>query len=165
MIKIAKQHKPKINHAAKTGLERGRELSTRAGNALTRFMPIATKDKSEANAVAFSSPSHWAFLAADVVADDKKVTVRLEAPGMRREDFNVELNGNVLTVRGEKRIDRESGWGSCRVEQCAYGSFLRKVVLPVSVKANKTKASYQDGVLRIELLKTTPAQPIETKVS
>ena len=131
MTKIAKQHKPKTNHAAKTGLERGRELSTRAGNALTHFMPTATEDKSEASAVAFSSPNHWAFLAADVVAGAKKVTVRLEAPGMRREDFNVELSGDVLTVQGEKRIDREIGLGQlssramCLRQLSAQGGFAR----------------------------------------
>jgi HSP20 family protein len=60
----------------------------------------------------------------------------------------------VLTVWGEKRVDREATEGRWRVVQCAYGSFRRDVALPVSVKADKTKASYRDGVLRIELPKS-----------
>ena len=92
-------------------------------------------------------------MAADVFDDDDKVIVRIEAPGMRREDFNVELDGDLLTVRGEKQLDKEASSGRYSVVQCAYGSFRRDVALPVSVKPDKTKASYRDGVLRIELLK------------
>ena len=50
-------------------------------------------------------------MAADVFDDADKVIVRIEAPGMRREDFNVEVNGDVLTVWGEKRIDSEATEG------------------------------------------------------
>ena len=97
-------------------------------------------------------------MAADVLDNADDVIVRIEAPGMRREDFNVELNGDVLTVWGEKRIDREATAGHLRVAQCAYGSFRRDVALPVSVQADKTKASYRDGVLRIELRKSDEAR-------
>ena len=100
----------------------------------------------------------WAFIASDVFDDDDKVIVRLEAPGMRREDFNIELHGDTLTVWGEKRSDREVSRGRYSVVQCAYGSFRRDVVLPVSVKAEKTKATYRDGVLRIELPKADGAR-------
>ena len=95
----------------------------------------------------------WAFMAADVFDDDDKVIVRIEAPGMRREDFNVELHGDLLTVWGEKQFDKEARSGRYSVVQCAYGSFRRDVALLASVKPDKTKASYRDGVLRIELPK------------
>jgi HSP20 family protein len=101
----------------------------------------------------------WAFLAADVFESADKVIVRIEAPGMRREDFNVALNGDVLTVSGEKRIDREVAEGQWRVVQSAYGNFRRNVPLPTAVQADKTKASYRDGVLRIELPKANEARP------
>ena len=67
-------------------------------------------------------------------------------------------NGDLLTVWGDKRIDREATEGRWRVVQCAYGSFRRSVALPVSVKADKTQASYRDGVLRIELPKSDEAR-------
>jgi HSP20 family protein len=103
-------------------------------------------------------------MAADVFDDADRLIVRIEAPGMRREDFDVELNGDVLTVRGEKRIDHEAGEGRWRVVQCAYGSFRRDVVLPVSVKADKPRASYRDGVLRIELPKSDEARVLQVAV-
>lgn len=101
----------------------------------------------------------WAFLAADVFESTDKVIVRIEAPGMKREDFNVSLNGDVLTVWGEKRVDREVAEGQWRVLQSAYGNFRREVSLPAAVQGDKTKARYRDGVLRIELPKADEARP------
>ena len=96
-------------------------------------------------------------MAADVFDYPDKLIVRIEAPGMRREDFNVDLHGELLTVWGEKRIDHEATGSRWWVVQCAYGSFRREVALPVPVKADKTKASYREGVLRIELPKSDEA--------
>ena len=154
------QLKEGIEHALESLSEGWRELSQRATGALTRFKPpSAADDDGGAAASRDDLPimSSWAFMAADVFEADDKVVVRLEAPGMRRDDFNVELHGDVLSVRGEKRLERESGGGHYRVVQCAYGSFRREVVLPVPVQADKTRASYRDGVLRIELPKAEGA--------
>ena len=93
-------------------------------------------------------------MAADVFDDADKVIVRIEVPGMRREDFDVELHGDLLTVRGEKQFEKQASVGRYSVMQCAYGSFRRDVVLPTSVKPDHTKATYRDGVLRIELPKS-----------
>jgi HSP20 family protein len=171
MTKLAEQLKQGADQAWESLWEGWRELGARASGALTRFWPVsdraaATGDsagRSASSAGAASSDSlprltRWAFMAADVFDDAEKVVVRIEAPGMRREDFNVELSGNVLTVWGEKRIDREATDGRWRVVQCAYGSFRRDVSLPVAVKADRTKASYRDGVLRIELPKSEEAR-------
>jgi HSP20 family protein len=78
---------------------------------------------------------------------------------MKREDFHVALHGDVLSVSGEKRIDRDITQGQWRVVQSAYGNFQRNVALPTDVQANKTRASYRDGVLRIELPKSEEARP------
>ena len=71
----------------------------------------------------------------------------------------VQVVGDSLVVRGEKRFERESGEGRWRVVQCAYGSFHRSVPLPAAVKADEARASYRNGVLRVELPKQQPAQP------
>lgn len=158
MIKLAEQLKQGADQAWESLSEGWRELSARASGALTRFRPAAAPGKSTAGDDHLPPLSNWAFLAADVFDDDDKVIVRIEAPGMRREDFNVEVTGDVLTVWGEKRIERESGSGRYRMVQCAYGSFRREVTLPASVNVDKTKASYRDGVLRIELQKSEGAR-------
>ncbi|HEX6363383.1 MAG TPA: Hsp20/alpha crystallin family protein [Albitalea sp.] len=150
-----------LEHALESLAEGWRELSQRATGALTRFKPAPAGTAGEGAAPAdddLPMLSGWAFLAADVFEDDDKVVVRLEAPGMRREDFHVEIDGDVLTVRGEKRFERETGSGRYRVVQCAYGHFRREVGLPVHVQVDKTRASYRDGVLRIELPKAEGAK-------
>src|SRR4051812_6568882 len=97
-----------LEHAWDQLAEGWRELGQRATGALTRFRPAAagagpgTGPPSDDDLPVLSG---WAFLAADVFEDDDKVIVRLEAPGMRREDFQVELDGDVLSVRGEKRFE------------------------------------------------------------
>jgi HSP20 family protein len=164
MTKLAVQLKQGADQAWESLSEGWRELSARASGALTRFWPVSDDAADTAGRSTPSTPTvpqgswprltSWAFMAADVFDDADKVVVRIEAPGMRREDFNVELNGPVLTVWGEKRVDREATEGRWRVVQCAYGRFRRDVALPVSVKGDKTRAKYCDGVLRIELPKS-----------
>lgn len=158
MTKLAEQLKQSTDQVWESLTEGWRELSAHASDALTRFRPAPAPGKSTGRDDQLSPLSSWAFMAADVFDDDEKVIVRIEAPGMSREDFNVELSGDRLTVWGEKRLDRESSHGRYRVVQCAYGSFRRDVPLPVSVKVDKTKASYRDGVLRIELPKVDGAR-------
>lgn len=143
-----------------------RELSQRATGALTRFKssPVPPDDGAPPGGGEMPITSGWAFLAADVFEDDDKVVVRLEAPGLKREDFEVELHGDLLSVRGEKRFEREIGSGRYRVVQCAYGSFRREVALPVHVQSDKTRATYRDGVLRIEMPKAEGAKATRVDV-
>ena len=104
------------------------------------------------------------MLGGDVFEDDKRIVVRLEAPGMSKGDFDIEVNDDTLVVRGEKRFERESTEGRWRVLQCAYGSFLRTVPLPAAVRTDKSSASYRQGVLKVELSKARPGKPRVTRV-
>ena len=108
----------------------------------------------------------WAMLAGNVFEDDDKIVVRLEIPGMQKDNFTVEVQNGTLIVSGEKRFESEKTEGRYRTFQCAYGSFRRSVQLPAAVIADKAQASYKDGILRIELPKETPAKPrmIEVKI-
>lgn len=164
MTKLAEHLKQGADRAWESLAEGWRELSARARGAQTRFRPAPASGpvtSPQKAAVPVQGPlpfGGWAFMASDVFDDDDKVVVRIEAPGMRREDFNIELQGDTLTVWGEKRSDREVNRGRYSVVQCAYGSFRRDVALPVAVKADKTKATYRDGVLRVELRKADEAR-------
>ena len=157
MTKLAEQLKQGVDQAWESLSEGWREFGARASGALTRFWSASADppagDSPAARQGHLPRMAGWAFMAADMFDDADKLIVRIEAPGLQREDFSVELDGDVLTVRGEKRIDCATTEGRWRVVQCAYGSFRRDVALPVSVKADKTQASYRDGVLRVELPK------------
>jgi len=137
-------------------------LRQSAAGALTRFKP---GDKSELPVQADIDDDawlpglSWAMLGGDVFEDDKRVVVRIEAPGLRKTDLDIEVIGDELVVRGEKRFERESSEGRWRMLQCAYGSFHRSVPMPAAVLSEQAKASYRDGVLRVELPKAQRGQP------
>lgn len=137
-------------------------LRDSAGSALTRFRPGDAANlpaRGEIDDSAFLPTHGWAMLGGDVFEDDRRVLVRLEVPGMDKKDFRIEVLGDMLTVRGEKRFERESGEGRWRVLQCAYGSFQRSVRLPAPVKSEEARATYRDGVLRIECPKAEASKP------
>ena len=158
MTKLAEQLKQGADQAWESLSEGWCEISSRASGALTRFLPAPTSDAPERLEEDPLPFGRWAFMGADVIDKDDKLIVRIEAPGMQREDFNVELHGDVLSVWGKKQFDNEVGGGRYRVIQCAYGSFRRDVSLPSGVKHDQTNATYRDGVLRIELTKSEEAR-------
>jgi HSP20 family protein len=64
---------------------------------------------------------------------------------------HIDVEGDRLSVSGEKRVDSEADDGDYHLVQCAYGSFRRELVLPNAVDADRATASYRDGVLRVEI--------------
>ena len=103
----------------------------------------------------------------DVSETDDAVEVKMDLPGVKPDEVNVEVRDNVLTVSGERQEDKESEEGNGRkyhrVER-RYGSFSRSVWLPCAVKDSKADAQYQDGVLTIKLPKSEEAKPHKIKV-
>lgn len=165
MTKLTEQLKQGADQAWESLSEGWRELSARASGALTRFRTTSTSRANSAGEQDWLSFSGWSLMAADVFDDADKVIVRIEAPGMRREDFDVELHGDLLTVRGEKQFEKQASAGRYSVVQCAYGSFRRDVALPTSVKPDHAKATYRDGVLRIELPKSDSSRARRIRVN
>lgn len=168
MTNLAEQFKHGADQAWESLAEGWRELSARASGALTRFR-AAPERESQSDTPARRDDGilpfgGWSFMASDVFDDDEKVIVRIEAPGMRREDFNIEVQGDTVIVWGEKRSDRELSRGRYSVVQCVYGSFRRKVALPARVRANDTRATYRNGVLRIELPKEEASRVVHIAV-
>lgn len=137
-------------------------LRRKASDALTRYRPgggTALPAAAEIDDPTLGSGALWAMLGGDVFEDDQRVIVRLEAPGMAKDDFALEVVGSSLVVRGEKRFQSEGTEGRWRVVQCAYGSFQRVVPLPAEVQSERARATYRDGVLRVELPKREPGSP------
>ncbi len=136
-----------------------RHLRGSAASALTRFKPggkssVPARVEDDAS---LPSPG-WALLAGDIFEDSKKVLIRLEVPGMEKEDFDIEVREDVVIVRGEKRLEQQVSEGRYRVMQCAYGTFYRTIPLPGPVIADKAKATYRNGVLKITLPKAKSAR-------
>lgn len=141
------------------GWERLRES---AAGALTRFRPgeksnLPTRD--EIDDTHYLPSAAWSMIGGDVFEDDRRIVVRLEAPGMDKDDFDLQVFGDTLVVRGEKRFEREATEGRWRVLQCAYGAFHRSVPLPAAVDSDGARATYRNGVLRVELRKREASHP------
>jgi HSP20 family protein len=94
------------------------------------------------------------FPSVDVSEGKKEITVRAEIPGMEAKDIDISLNGKWLTIKGEKKQEKEEKDKNYHRVEHAYGCFHRTVELPVEVDAEKVDATYKKGVLKIELKKT-----------
>ena len=96
----------------------------------------------------------------DVVEMENEIRVSTEMPGLRREDIEIDLENNVLTLRGEKREEREEGGDGARyhLSERRYGTFTRSFVLPRDVDAENISASFADGVLTVRIPKSEKAR-------
>ena len=100
----------------------------------------------------------------DVTETDKEVKVCAEIPGADAKDIDVSLEDGTLTIRGEKKSEREENEkGQYRMER-SYGSFERAIPLPTEVDESKAKAEFKKGVLRLTLPKRPGAQSRRKKI-
>ncbi len=96
--------------------------------------------------------------ALDISETKDTVIVRADVPGINPEDLEITISGNVLTIKGEKKQEKEEkGENFYRVER-SYGSFVRSVQIPTEIDADKIEASYKNGVLKIILPKKEEAK-------
>jgi HSP20 family protein len=103
----------------------------------------------------------------DMYDDKDKITVSAELPGMKKEDIDISVTGNTLSIIGERKHEETKETGETFRSERYFGRFHRTVTLPHAVDANQVKATYKDGVLNIALPKTEEAKrkQIEVKVS
>jgi HSP20 family protein len=104
--------------------------------------------------------------AVDVAEHEDAYQVKVELPGVSKDDVKITMQDNILTIRGEKKQEKESKNSNYHRVERSYGSFQRSFTLPTSVKHDKIEASYNDGILTIALPKAEEAKPkqIEVKV-
>jgi HSP20 family protein len=139
-----------ISRAWESLSEGWREMLSRSGDALTHFAQRKTGQEDEDD---FSAFPRWGLLAGEVEETTKDLLVRIEVPGMRKEDCQISIEGNMLVVKGEKHSEREHKDSTYHVRERAYGAFERSVYLPRTVDSDKARASYKDGVLIVRLPK------------
>ncbi len=134
-------------------------LRDRASHAMTRFQPVRSRgDVQTVEDQLITGGARWGVLAAELHETDGEVVVRLEVPGMEREDFDIGVvDGRYLVVGGEKQVEREDTHGRFYVMERAYGRFERAIPLPAEVTEEGTRARYRRGVLRVTIPKTRKA--------
>jgi HSP20 family protein len=102
--------------------------------------------------------------AVDIVEGEKAYEVTAELPGMDGKDIEVTLTDDVLTIKGEKREEKEGKEGSYRLSERHYGAFERSFEAPEGVDADKIEARFEKGVLKVTLPKKPEAQKTEKKI-
>lgn len=103
--------------------------------------------------------------AMDVFEQKDNVVVRAELPGMKREDIEVSLHDNTLSISGERKFEESNKDHEVYRSERFFGRFQRSVSLPTLVSGDKVKASYKDGVLTVTLPKAEEAKPKHIDVS
>jgi HSP20 family protein len=111
-----------------------------------------------------SSLTAWAP-AVDIYETESELVVTSDLPGINEKDIDVRVENNMLTVRGERKLEKTINEDNMfRVER-AYGSFSRSFSLPNSVNTEAIKADYHDGVLTVKLPKREESKPKQVKVN
>jgi HSP20 family protein len=100
----------------------------------------------------------------DLSETDAAVQVRMDVPGMKAEDIDIEISGNMLRVSGQRKEEKEEKGKTWHRVERRYGSFARSVTLPCAVKENQAKAEYADGVLTLSIPKSEEAKTRHIKV-
>jgi HSP20 family protein len=102
--------------------------------------------------------------AVDVVEKDKGYEITAELPGMDEKNIEVKLSNDMLTIKGEKKEDKEEKQKDYYLSERRYGSFQRSFRIPDGVDADKIEAKFQKGVLTVTMPKKLEAQKSEKKV-
>ncbi len=103
--------------------------------------------------------------AVDIFETESEIVVKAEVPGMDRKDITLNLENNVLTLRGERRFLKETKEENYHRIERSYGGFSRAFSIPVTVDDEKIRADYQDGVLKIVLPKKEQLRPKQIKIT
>lgn len=124
--------------------------STRTGNGAEELMTVADW-----------TPS------VDITEDDKEWLVKADLPELKKEDVKVTVEDGVLTISGERKMEKEEKDKKYHRIERSYGAFLRSFTLPDGTDPAKVNADFKDGVLKVHLAKSEKAKPksLEIKVS
>jgi len=102
--------------------------------------------------------------AVDMYDDDKEIVVKAEVPGIDKDDINITVADNTLTIKGKTKKDEETKEEDYYYAERTFGSFSRRLELPEKVQESKIKAKFKDGILEVHLPKTPEDKAKKIKV-
>jgi len=101
----------------------------------------------------------------DIYEDEQGITVKAELPGLDPKDVDVQVENNTLTIKGERKFEKEEKEENFHRIERRYGSFVRSFTLPSTVDTDSVKADYENGVLKVHMAKRAEAKPKQIKVN
>ena len=102
--------------------------------------------------------------AMDVAESEDSLTIQAELPGLKKDEVKITIENGVLTLSGEKKFEKEEKQKDYHLVERRYGSFHRQITLPSQMDADKAKASFEDGVLKVEIPKLEVAKPKQLEI-
>jgi HSP20 family protein len=102
--------------------------------------------------------------AVDIYETKDAIVLNVELPGVSKEEISLEVKDNTLTLRGEKKMEKDVKEESYHRMERTYGSFMRAFTLPSTVQQEKVKARFKDGILEVSIPKAEEARPKQIKV-
>ena len=115
------------------------------------------------NGLVRSVPCAW-YPAVDIEENENEYLLRAELPGMEVDDVDISLTDNVLTIKGEKKLEKEEKEKNYHHVECRYGTFQRTFQLPPNVDANKVKAEFSKGVMTVHIPKSPETKPKKIEI-
>jgi HSP20 family protein len=103
--------------------------------------------------------------AIEVYEKEDKFVVKAELPGMKKEDIDISVTGDTLSIKGERKAESEVKEEDYYFCERSYGSFSRSIALPSSINTEKIEASYEDGVLEVSLPKVPEVKAKKVDIS
>jgi HSP20 family protein len=103
--------------------------------------------------------SNWASPPIDMYQTDNEVVVRAALPGVKADEVQINVNNDILTIKGEVRHEDEKKNQSWHIREQSWGAFERSIALPTGVVADRAKAEFENGVLTVSLPKSEQAKP------
>ena len=100
----------------------------------------------------------------DIKETKDAFVVKGELPGVEKDDVDISIDDNVLVIRGEKKVETESDEDKKHRKECLYGSFERSFSLPKQVDVNKVEATFNNGVLKLNIPKAEEVKPKQIQV-
>jgi HSP20 family protein len=135
-----------------------RELNVLQDRMNRLFQDFAPRGEQELTTGNFAPP-------VDIYEDEHNITVKAELPGIDPKDVDVRVENNTLTIKGERKFEKEEKEENFHRIERRYGNFIRSFSLPNTVDTDSVKADYDNGLLKIQLAKRAEAKPKQIKVN
>jgi HSP20 family protein len=102
--------------------------------------------------------------AVDIIENEKEFLIKAEIPGMDRKDIDISIDGNCLTIKGEKKAETEEKGEKYLRREMSYGSFSRSFAINQEIKTDEIKAGYKNGILEITIPKEEKVKPKKIEI-
>ena len=142
-----------------TRWDQGRGLTSLQDQVNRLFEDNFTRDRSGHADLATWAPP------VDIYETENELVAKVDLPGLEEKDIDVRVENNMLTIRGERRFDKDVNEDNyLRIER-SYGSFMRSFSLPNTVSSENIRAEYRDGILTLHMAKLEESKPKQIKIT